>query len=414
MKKVLGIIGIVIVIVALGLVSYYYFVFNKVDPTTGKKESFREFLPFGKDTGSGSSATTSEGNDTGEQTGTSESGPAVPVALPALQQITAEPVAGEMILEEPYATSSIVRYVERATGNIYDFSIATGTLSRTTNTTVPMIREALWNQNGTSLIMRFLDQGGDFIQSYYGTFNASVSATEGNRELTGDYLPSSIASVTSLGTSGKIFSIIAGQNGASGYVSAMNGSGRTLVFQSPIREWNTQGVDANTVALTTKPASYVQGFTYFYNIATASLTKVIGNVTGLTTLTSHDGSYVLFGEDDGGYKLRILNVKNKSVRKVDLTTVPEKCAWSPDDILIFCAVPNKVLDSDFLDLWHQGIVSTADNLWEINPVDGTTLKIEGMEDKNIDAIDLVSDSSRSYLTFINKKDLSLWIFRMSY
>jgi hypothetical protein len=410
MKKILVIIFIAIVVAALGLVGYYYLFDHTVSPATGEKESFREFLPFGSNTAGSSATTTDNGEEANGGTSTPSGVPAGP--LPQLQQITMSPVAGETMVDAVNASTTVVRYVDRATGNLYDFDIHTGVISRDTNTTMPKIREVVWDPSGAALIMRFLEGDTDFIQSYYAQFDPNSAEADGNRSLTGSYLPASIDSVTPLG-GGKIFSLMTSTSGSSGYVSSMNGAGRTLVFQSPVREWIPQGIDQNTVALTTKASSYTNGFLYLFNIKTAKQSKIIGNVQGLTTLMSHDGKYVLFGENDNGYKLRMLNVATKAVTALPVNSIPEKCAWSDDDAVVFCAASKSPLNADFLDLWYQGMVSTSDDLWEINPIDGTSIVIADMSGKNIDGVDLVPSSDRTSVAFMNRNDLSLWIYRLN-
>jgi len=410
MKKILSIIGIAIVVVALGLFGYYYFLDKKIDPSTGTRESFREFLPFGSNTHT-SPGGTQDGNNGNGNFGSSTSFTNPNQPLQVLQQITSEPVAGATMILPPLATSTLVRYVDRATGNIYDYDIPGNTLMRRTITTIPKVRETVWSPDGSSVIMRFLENGTDFIDSYYATFDAASTSTT-PEELTGDYLPANLTQITALGSSKNIFSLTSGQSGASGFVSPITGGSRTLVFQSPISEWDAQGISPTKVALTTKPAGYTNGFLYFLDTNASMLTKILGNVQGLTTLTSHSGNYVLFSENNNGYTLKLLDVDNKEVIDLGLNTVPEKCAWSSDDLTVYCAVSSAPLNADYLDLWYQGVVSTSDDIWKIKPVERSTELAYKMADKNIDGINLSVDSVNGYVSFMNKKDLSLWVLRV--
>jgi hypothetical protein len=406
MKKILSIVGIAIIIILLGLMSYYYFVFNKVDPATGQKETFRQFLPFGS---SGASHTPSS-TDQQAQTLPNENA-SIPINLPALQQISSEPVAGSVIIEAPYATTTLARYMNRATGNIFDYAIASGTTARITNTTFPKVIETLWSPTGSKVIMRYLENDNDYITSYYAELKNSTSS-EVTSELKGNFLPPRLDFVTLLGKSDTLFSLMSSPEGALGYTSTLGGANRTLVFKSPIREWIPQGINNVGVALTTKAASYTDGFLYMFDPSTSSMTKILGNVMGLTTLMSPNSQYALISENNNGFTLKLLDIKNKKVMPLTLATIPEKCAWAPDSSEAFCGVSRQNLNPDFLDLWYQGIVSTSDDLWVIEPVNTNVGILANVADKNIDMTELAVNKTKKYITFKNKKDLSLWVYRI--
>ncbi|MBA7639710.1 hypothetical protein ES703_47370 [subsurface metagenome] len=83
----------------------------------------------------------------------------------------------------------------------------------------------------------------------------------------------------------------------------------------------------------------------------------------------------------------------------------EKCVWSQDPRIIFCAVPKNINDARILpDDFYKGTFLADDDFWKINIE--TKEKIKILEDwdmiETYDAVDLFLSPQESYLLFINK------------
>ena len=115
-KKTILIISIALVLILLLLVGYYFLQRNRsVSPTGG---GFLGLFPFG----TYNTPSTTPGNQSGDnknETGTQNTG-----FLKKLRELSSEPVAGAGILD--IKAGSIVRYIERATGHIYEIEFFFG------------------------------------------------------------------------------------------------------------------------------------------------------------------------------------------------------------------------------------------------------------------------------------------------
>jgi hypothetical protein len=101
---------------------------------------------------------------------------------------------------------------------------------------------------------------------------------------------------------------------------------------------------------------------------------------------------------------------------IGVKTMPEKCVWNKDSTILYCAVPRYITGTRYPDLWYQGEISFADDLWKIDVANNTTTNLvdstsfKGGEE--VDGIKLSLDENEDYLFFVNKKDSYLWGLRL--
>ena len=132
MRKILTILTTIVSIIIIAFLLWYLLLRN---PSMPVGEVVRNVLPFG----SGNDATAP----------IADSSPPIgadgqliidkfsaPTTTTGLFRISEEPVAGMVVLNN--GTSTIVRYVDRATGHIYDADLATLKKVKVTNQTLPM------------------------------------------------------------------------------------------------------------------------------------------------------------------------------------------------------------------------------------------------------------------------------------
>ena len=143
--------------------------------------------------------------------------------------------------------------------------------------------------------------------------------------------------------------------------------------------------------------------------------QTLGNINGLTTLTSPNGKLILYGDD--GLNLNVYNITTNTSTLLGVKTLPEKCVWGNTNTTIYCAVPRDIPNNQYPDAWYQGEVSFSDQIWKIDVTTGNTmmlvdpLTISGGED--IDGVKIILDSGGNYLFFVNKKDSFLWEFSLN-
>ncbi|MEO8637928.1 MAG: hypothetical protein ABI430_03445 [Candidatus Taylorbacteria bacterium] len=425
----------ILILVIIGFIAYYFFFGrNKgsvsVVPANDSQVTFTiGNQDIGINQGTGVSTSTSANTSSG-QTIVTGSG-----IIPKLRKISANPVAGAIAKKIVVDTkvSTIVRYIERATGNVYETDTNSWNLKRISNTTIPKIVEAIWGKDANSLYIRRILDGTEDIETYYARLRPgtttkilSLGATEEEvvnpdslMTLEGVYLPRNIEELSINNAGNKLFYFTEKVGRGVGVVSDVNGLKGVEVFNSPLSDFQISWPKEDTLTFTTRPSGVEDGFFYFGNSGGAKLQKLFGNILGLTTLTSPNAQMVLLGESSGnGYNLGLFDVKKKTREPLSLNTLPEKCVWSALNLsLIYCAVPSVLPLALYPDSWYQGLVSFSDEIWRINTETGENKLIAKPKDLSggdeVDATKLFLDPDENYLFFTNKKNSSFWSLKLS-
>jgi hypothetical protein len=95
--------------------------------------------------------------------------------------------------------------------------------------------------------------------------------------------------------------------------------------------------------------------------------------------------------------------------------LPEKCVWSATSLVdIYCALPLNTPPTNYIDLWHQGLVQTGDSIIMFDVGTGVgpliTLAGDGGVSAPIEQLGVSADGK--YLYFITRGDQSLWGVRL--
>ena len=301
-----------------------------------------------------------------------------------------------------------VRYTERATGNIFDFLSAVGTTSRQTNTTIPRIYQATFVQNATGVIYRYVGDDNHTIQTWFARIPETIDT-----DLTGSFLSQNIVDMVSSPDTSRILGITSTTNSTRITASDPDGSNSVQLFSSPYSEWLLQWFNKNAFTVTTKASSVAPGYAYMINTITKNTTKLLGGITGLTTTTSPDGTYILYSQSVGqGFTTALYNTKTHTTTNTIFTTLPDKCAWSADSQTVYCGVPYTIDGSSYPDAWYQGTVSFSDKLISVSMKDMSITPLPFDTDGTFDITQIQTDATQTYLGFINKKDMTLWQYKL--
>ena len=312
----------------------------------------------------------------------------------------------------PTEFAPALRYVNKITGNIYQTFADRIDERKFSSTTVPRVYDAYFGNKGESVVMRYLKTDNKTIETFAGTLPKEYLGADsvGTSEVTGSFLPENITDISVSSDSSKIFYLFNAENSAAGVTYSFQSNMKNQIFNSYFTEWLSTWPKSNLITITTKPSANVAGFMYSINPDNKNFNKILGDINGLTTLTSSDGKMVLYG--DNNLLLNIFNTETNTSTLVGVRTLPEKCVWGGANDVVYCAVPKSVTSGQYPDSWYQGEISFTDEIWKINVQSGNTTMIsdpaiiEGGE--AIDAIKLALDESDSFLFFINKKDSYLW------
>lgn len=348
--------------------------------------------------------------------------------LPRLYQLHNVPVSGVGFTEtkdkKGIVLSSAVRYLERGMGHIFETNLSTYKEARIVNETRPRIAEALWGNNGNSVVVRFVDEkNGGVIKSRIVNIEAPLvsfargSSTSEDFLLTEEhYLPDAIPFMaTAEDSSDKLFYLEKGVAGTTGTTATFNNTSIADIFSSAFTEWLPQLPNQNLVTLTTRPSAKVPGHMFFLDTKTKAVSKVLNEINGLTTLTNRDGKFVLFSETVGNTsELSFYDVAKREVHQIYLMSLPEKCVWSTKKpSLAYCAVPIVLPSATYPDQWYQGLVSFSDALWEIDATTFETRKILTPSTLGAPALDMINlslTSDDSFLAFIDKNTGMPWVY----
>jgi hypothetical protein len=312
----------------------------------------------------------------------------------------------------PTEFAPAVRYVARATGNIYQTFADNLDERRFSATLIPKVYEAFLGNSGESAIMRYLGTDDGTIISFSGNLPKDPLGGDlfGENEIKGSFLPETISDISLSPDHTKIFYLLPTGNGVAGITAGIAGDKKSQVFDSPFTEWLSQWPKNNLITLTTKPSFGVPGHMYAVNPDKKDLNRVLGDIAGLTTLTSPNGELVLVANNN--LSLSIYDMKTKSTSLLGARTMPEKCVWTKTSNALYCSVPKNVTGASYPDFWYRGEISFSDEIWkiEVENQNGTIISSlvseRGLED--MDNIKLVLDAEENYLFFVNKKDSLLW------
>ncbi|HNW71392.1 MAG TPA: hypothetical protein PKZ36_01205 [Candidatus Paceibacterota bacterium] len=437
------IITILVTIIAVFLVTWTLLSFYKSSKnTTGENTTgtnfLSEFFPFGKN-----KTNTTENNGTPTDISgytTSEDG----TLVEKLTKVSSMPVAGygvftkerykeievpvnntENIIENSSTEESsqiptppqtefipMIRYVERATGNIFQTYADKIEERKFTTTVIPQIYESYFGDEGNSVVMRYLKDDNKTIETYIGKLPEQILGgdTLNNGDISGSFLPENITDISVSPDALSVFYVFNSGNNAIGSIAKTSNNTRNQIFSSPFTEWLSFWPNDRMITITTKPSYNVTGYMYSIDPNTKKMTKILSDINGLTTLTSPSGKIILYSGND--LSLRIYNLDTRESTSTGIKTLPEKCTWSKTNTILYCSVPKYIDGIKYPDTWYMGEVSFSDEIWKINIENGTTTlladPISFSKGEEIDGIKLSLDEKENYLLLINKKDSYLW------
>lgn len=355
-------------------------------------------------------------NNTNEQSEDGQS--SIQAQLPKLRQLSKDPVGG--FGASTTASTTIIRWVERGRGNVFESKSDTESIETLSNTILPRVYESVWSNNLGAFVGTIISANSDTPNTVYAKLNkqatSSVSTTTNVTPfaLRGKNLPENTISYAKSPKEDKLFILVKENNQSVGYISNFDGTSITKIFTSPLVQLVVEWPETNTIAITTKAGSSVNGYLYFINPKTGSWKKVLGPIKGLSTKVSKDAKYVLASETgrDAIPSAYIYKVGSTTPTETTLRTLAEKCTWGNFyKELLYCATPSNPINGIYPDDWYKGIISTYDKIWQYNTKSAEVRLVSNLLNQSKDSIDVFNietDQKDDFLIFMNKEDLSLW------
>lgn len=402
-KTLVIIVSAVLTLLLISLIGYYFIISNN-DGTTRNTivSGFNNFFPFGGSEENTPNPDVTDNQNNENQNNTTQE----PIDfIKKLRKISTEPVSGAGTLDLKAGT--IVRYIEKATGHVYEVELFSPKITRISNTTIPLSYDAIWGNNGSSFVARYLGDDNDTVDTFSLTVKNTSTSTENT--ITGIAFPERIIDVAVFGSS--IFYLQNTYDGSSGVISNFDGTKKKEIWNSPMKEFISQYVNTKTVLLNTKPSETIAGYLYSVDTTTGTVKKLLSGL-GLISFANSDLSKILYLTNTNGTNLFVFDTKTKLSLAIFPITFPEKCVWGKKDkTAVFCAVPKSAISASSLTSWYKGLLSTSDNIWKFNTVDGTSKLIVEISKESGEEIDIVKpiiSENEQFIVFVNKKDNSLW------
>ena len=410
MKKSLTILIIVISILLLAFLGWYFLLRDKSIPA---REAIFDILPFGSGEDMNVPALPPvDINGDGEDIEQLDE-----FGSPAanLFRISDIPVAGAVIFNRN--NRPIVRYVDRATGHIYDVSLPTEENQdplekiKVTNNTLPKIYEAHFRSDGNAVLLRSLRDDSDVIE------NLSLALTPPQTNTL--YMVSSTAirgniSSVAVGSGNTLFYAL--KDSSSIVSSAFNGAGTRTLLNSPFTDWRLAAAGNRLIAYT-KASVAASGFAYNINTSNGAFTKILGPLNGLVVIPNTAGNRILYSYiENGQTRLLANNSQGEIISEMTPATIAEKCVWSAKDInLVLCGSPANPIGPSEPDNWYRGVTHFSDRIWLFDTnIQTAQILVEPKPTLgiDIDVVELKLSPDEDYLIFINKTDLTLWALRL--
>ena len=410
MKKIYIVLGIVLLIIIIIFLGWYLLARN---PETPLGETVGNILPFGSGDNTNIPISLTDdkfGNDTlnnSDQTFDEFGSPAA-----NLFRISDTPIAGAVIFKRNGAT--IVRYVDRATGHIYDADLATLAKTKIANQTLPKIYEAHFRPDGNAVLVRSLKDDSDVVENLVLTLTPPKSTST-----------DTLYSVSSAPVRGNINTIAVGSGNTlfyslrdtSSIVSAtFSGAGDKTLLTSPFTDWRLAAAGESLI-VHTKASANASGFAYKLGTSNGVLTKILGPLNGLAVIPNVSGNRVLYSYvENNKTRLFAKNLTNNTLSEILPTTIAEKCIWSVKQIdTVFCGAPIDGLGPNEPDDWYRGATHFSDSIWLFNTGAEFAQVLSEPETEfgvDLDLVEPQLSPDEDYLVFINRTDLSLWALKL--
>ncbi len=402
-KKKILIVGITLVVLLFLIGAYFLFFRNEPTEPSPSNEN-----PFGN---AGESITL--GQNFGGEPGKITSGEVVPVGGEALDiwKISENPVSGATITGT--ATATAVRFVEKATGHVYEMPANTRIITRISNTTIPKAERIVWGKNANKLLFQY--ETDEIIKTYFAEIGTSTGSERGL--INGKFLSDNISEIVASKGGDRILYILSFPDAAGIQVANFDGVAATNVYASRVKDWLISWPLDSTYAVVSKASARIPGYFYLIDSKTKILNKVLGNISGLTVLPDRTLANILYSRNTGaGISLNLYNRNNQTDTSITPETLPEKCVWgTKNTALFYCGTPDQIPTGEYPDLWYQGRYLFTDNIWKYDTSTGETDIIVDLTEKTgetIDVIDPVLSADETLLVFRNKRDFSLWGLRL--
>lgn len=322
-----------------------------------------------------------------------------------LIQLTTKPVAGFGFIEEASSTTKL-RYTERGTGHVFEVDLKSGIETRVSAKTHLAVIDSAFSKDGQ--VVAIISEN---------NLSTKVTLEElGDRE-TKHQIPEDANNLKFTEDNNLLYTTKV-EGGATGYVYDLDEVTIDELFTMPLSDivvsWGQ-----DEILLSNRPAPNLRSS--IYKVDGTTMSKVNDSAYNLNLVVPETGIglYLVSYADlnNSGEITSELLFNNGGARiEVPIAAFPEKCAFSYNISVVWCASDALPHERNSQSEWYRGQVSFSDLIWQIDSNTGETLLVDNLfqtAGRQIDVIDLTADKSSSYLLFKNKLDDTLWLKKLS-
>ncbi len=320
--------------------------------------------------------------------------------------LAARTVSGTSTASSTSSADVAVRYIERASGNMYEYRQQERAITRLTNRTIPGVFEAAWLLDGSRAYVRYVSNGTGNT-THIETYALPMSGD-------GQLLARDLSQIFPDGTA-SVITLSSSDTGSIATRTDIGGIGGTTVFQTPLSRLFAFATDRGMYVHT--PASALAE-SYVFLVRAGQFERIPAPAKGMTVLPSPNGKILLVSyiNDSGALQTGIIDPDTATLTKLPIATLTEKCVFTKDSLHAYCGVPASAPEEGIIpDDWYQGAIGFRDRLWEIDfgsRLALFTADLPKLTDAPIDAVSLATDENQSVLFFINRNDGSLWAYEL--
>mgnify|MGYP001614465384 FL=1 len=339
----------------------------------------------------------------GDQTPTAPPGAGTPptpiAALPGAERPLIQAIDKDIVGPTLGRDKQSLFYALRENGHLMQADLEGRNETTLTNLTVPEVFDVAWSPLKTRAVLVYHEAG------VVKKFLQQTATTSPSR-----FLPQALTSLA-WSPDGRQMAYLLPQGGKSALVIAdQNGKNVRTVYQTPIPDSTVQWVSANTILLVSRPSGLAPSLVLRFDLKARRTTTLLSNIAGAVLLGAPDGTGVVYSASGRGGRpepLRLHTLKGATTATLPVTTVAEKCAFSPDSKRLYCGVPRATIRAVTPDEWYRGALSFVDAIVKIDLASGRA-EIIG---RGIPALDVISpflSADEKFFFFQDKKTGTVW------
>ncbi|MGC9602424.1 MAG: hypothetical protein ABSE76_01635 [Minisyncoccia bacterium] len=371
--------------------------------------------------GTSTSNTTTATPNTNTNTNTATNGtlPASQSATQKIFEINGGPIAGATLIQTLHPTTTLARYVNQEDGHVYDAPLdVPGAVPRVvSDVTIPGIEQVVWLEQGNAAILQYIDTDGATVKSVYLGLPAATTSTQLAATRI-QFLPDNIIDLAASPDGKNVAYLLKTSDGSSGYIAKSDGIGAKKLFSLPLAQVLVSWPAPSTLLVQSKLSVGVPGIVFSVDAKSGAVTPLV-YAEGLTATANSAFSMLLYQISDGTTKTSYLHdVKSGLNALLPINPSPEQCIWDNiTNTVMYCAAPIQSVPANYLDLWHQGLASSADNIFRIytNLAAENVVASPGGTDGGVasDILEMALSPDEHYLSFTTKGTRELWGVRLA-